>query len=410
MKRATFPTTLTLTGFYLFAFSIPISHVPAQFGIAFSFIGWFLEGLLNKRWQIQRHVFFIPLTFYLIWNILSSAISERPLHSLTALIDNEWPALLMVMLFWNVKDVRVLKRIVNLFLFSSSIAMVYAMWETFAGVELYRNLPLDPMGNYYRAVGFYGFYLTFAAFAMSVLFLAASHSVEAKGRRRWMYLSITAISFFAIIGTFARSIWLAIAALIPLFSFLKSKKLGLIVTASLVVVIIAVMLTVPAIKERIFSIVDVTQNETRLNLWKTAIAVWKDTPVLGIGEDNWDLVFERFKVPGFYDTTVHPHNDYLTVLVSSGIIGFLNFIALWFIALWTGLRTSRRAKDNNLRAIANGSTVALCGFLIGSFFQNYYGSFINCLGWWFVAGLIFASAAVAQSDENLDPQHHSMSS
>jgi hypothetical protein len=46
--RATFPTALSRFGLYLFAFSIPISFVPAEFAIGIALVGWLGEGLDRK--------------------------------------------------------------------------------------------------------------------------------------------------------------------------------------------------------------------------------------------------------------------------------------------------------------------------------------------------------------------------
>lgn len=392
MNVKSLPEKITRFGLFLFALGLPISHVPAQFGIGFAFIGWLLEGLLNKRWQLRWHVFLAPLIFYFMWNILAAALSPRPVHSLGAVLDNEWPSIMMLMMFWTIEDRDTLSNLVYAYLMAGSIAMAYAIWQAQAGIELYRGMPLDSMGfGYFRAVGFYGFYLTFAAFAMSVFFLSTSFAVEVKEGRRWLFGSSSVLSFLAVLVTFARSIWLSFAAAIPLLAFSKSRKAGIIVTVSLLLLATVGVLALPALRYRVESIADVSQNETRLNLWKTAIRISDDFPILGIGEDNWDFYFERYHVEGFYDTIVHAHNDYLTVLVSSGYPGLLAFIAMWGIAISTGYRASQRAQDNRIKAIALGAKFSILGFLVGSLFQNYYGTFVNCLGWWFLAGLIMSA-------------------
>lgn len=393
----TLPGNITRFGLFLFAFSLPISHVPVQFGIGLALLGWLGDGIFNKKWQARWHFFFLPLMFYIMWNIIAAALSPRPLHSLGAVLDNEWPLLIMLMMFWTINDVQTLVRLVNTLLITSSVTMVYAIWQTFGGVELYRNMPLDPMGAYYRAVGFYGFYLTFAALAMSVFFLSVSLFAEEKNKKRWWYAASSLVSFLAVIGSFARSIWLSFAAAIPLFAFLRSRKAGIVSIVFLITVTAVGVLTVPTLKDRVASMIDVSKNETRFNLWTSAIAMAKDYPVFGVGEDNWDFFFERYRVQGgYYDTTVHPHNDYFNTLISSGVPGLLAFVTMWVSALVVGFRTAKTAANEQLRAIALGATFSVLGFLVGSFFQNYYATFVNCLGWWFLAGLIFSAHALSR--------------
>jgi hypothetical protein len=381
-------------GLFLFALSLPISHVPAEFGIGIAVLGWIGESLLAVKWRMSWHPIFAPLMMYLAWNLISAGLSERPLHSLAAVGDNEWPLLIKLMLFWLVEDEVLLKQLLYVFLSASAIAIVYSLWQVVGGYEFYRGKTLDPMGwGFYRSVGFYSFYLTFAAFAMSVFFLASGLSVELKN---WKATVLAGLSFLAVLATFARSMWLSFVAAIPIFAFTRGKKVGVVVSSIFLILVVGGTLAVPALRYRAESIVEPDKNETRLNLWKTAVRVSEHNPIFGVGEDNWDLVFERYRVGGFYDTTVHPHNDYLTILVSSGVPGLLSFLSIWGILLWRGFKVARLARSPMVRAVALGSTFSLLGLLIGGMFQNYYGTFINCLEWWFVAGLLVTADKLSQ--------------
>ncbi len=393
MKRESVFRAMTQYGILLFALSIPISHVPAQFAIGIAFLGWLGEGLVKKKWNIRWHPAFAPLIMYLVWNVLSAALSERPGHSLGAILDNEWPLFIMLMLFWMIDDEAFLKKVLMVFLSSACVAAVYALWQVVGGVEFYRHAALDPMGSgLYRAVGFYSFYLTFAALAMAVFFFSTSFSFEL---RRWYFVVLSVLSFLAVVGTFARSMWLSFALGIPIFAFTRSRRFGTIVTSLVLVFVVGGMLAVPTLRYRVGSILDAGQNETRLNLWKTAVRVSEANPVMGVGEDNWDLVFDRYRVDGYYDTTVHPHNDYLSVLVSSGVPGLLAFLSTWGVILVMGCKSARRMQSKTLRAVGWGGAFSLVGLLVGALFQNYYGTFINCLEWWFVAGLLMTAAKIS---------------
>jgi putative inorganic carbon (HCO3(-)) transporter len=202
---------------------------------------------------------------------------------------------------------------------------------------------------------------------------------------------LSVLSLLAVMGTFARSMWLSFVVAIPILAFVQSKRFGAIVSSFLLILLVGGMLAVPAFKYRISSIADPGQNETRLNLWKTALKVSGAHLVFGVGEDNWDLMFDRYRVEGYYDTTVHPHNDYLSVLVSSGVPGLVAFLSMWGIILRAGFKTARKMTTKTLRAIARGGMFSLVGLLVGALFQNYYGSFINCLEWWFIAGLMMTA-------------------
>jgi len=390
--RAILPKAMSRFGLYLFAFSIPISFVPAEFAIAITFLGWLLEGIFNKHWQCYSAKLFIPLLFYIGWNIISSCISPRPGHSLWALADNEWPMFIMLFIYFIVDDIKVLKRIINLWLFSASVAAFYGIWQTFSGYQLHRPDTLAPMGNYFRAVGFNGFYLTFAGFIMSVFIVSFCISFQSGiVKDRWKYILVALASIIAVIGTFARSIWLSFAVVIPIFGIVKGKRIGSLVIATFLAIAVLILIFVPTIRDRAYSSIVPSENQTRLNLWKTSINISKDFPLTGIGEDNFDYYFGRYKIEGYYDVTVHPHNDYLTILVSSGIPGLIAFLAIWFIIVQIGFKTHKYSSTPFLKELALGGTLAIIGFMIGGLFQNYYGTFSNCWGWWLIAGLTMAS-------------------
>jgi Lipid A core - O-antigen ligase and related enzymes len=400
-REETFPKTLTRYGLYIFAFSIPVSFVPAEFAIGIAFIGWLLEGILNRRWQYYPTGFYIPLLFYLVWNILASSISPRPAHSLWALADNEWPMFIMLFMLSTIDDINVLKRMLHLWLFTASIAAAYGIWQTFSGIQFHRSGVMSPMGNYFRATGFNGFYLTYAGFMMSVFFVGLCISFHSGLNHRWKYTLVTLMSFMAVLGTFARSIWLSFAVAIPIFGFMKGKRLGSIVTTGFLIIVLFCLIFIPAIRERAFSIVIPSENQTRLNLWRTTINISKDFPLTGIGEDNFDYYFDTYKVEGYYDATGHPHNDYLNVLVNSGIPGLLAFLSMWIIIIWIGFKTAQDSKNPFLRELALGSTLAIIGFMVGGIFQNYYGTFANCWGWWLMAGFTMTSYRISQKENKV---------
>ena len=378
-------------GLLLIAGTLAYTFVPVQIGIGFAVLGWVILGFTEGRWRYRRHLFFVPLLFYLGWNFLSAALSVRPLHTLYAVVNNEWALLILLMMYWNLDRLRDLNRLVYTLLLTSAPAMVFAVWQIFYGGRLHRTPPLSPMGRFYRAVGFHGFYLTFAGFALAVFFLAGAHFLLRRERVRWWFAGLAALSLAAMIGTFARSIWLSLAAAVPVAGFVRGRKTGLIVSGAGVVLALVGLYGSSAIRDRAASILDLSQNETRLNLWKTAEHIARDHPLLGIGEDNWVCFFPRYRVPGNYDVAMHPHNDYLNVLVNSGVPGLISFLALWVLALREAWRGCRPLRDDRARATALGAGLALLGLLIGGFFQNYYGTFMNCLEWWLLVGLIFAA-------------------
>ncbi len=381
----------TIWSIVVFAGTLPISHVPAQLALASALIAWMGWSVSAKRAMVVKDVFFLAAGCYWLWNILSAFLSARPLHTLGAFVDNEWPALAGILLFWSVRSRVELRRILLALFGTAGLAMSYGIVQTFTGIEWFNGAELhEATGGFYRAVGFSGFYLTFAGFAMAVFFLATAYGLEQPERKsRWI---LPTLSVLAILGTFARSVWLAMAIFVPLLAFVAGKrewrKWFLMGAAGVVLIVSAI----EPLRVRAVSIVELSQHQTRLNLWKTSVRMAADHPLFGIGQDNFTLAFEKYRVEGFYDTFVHPHNDYLSVLVHGGFPALVAFLSMWLIVLKRGWKAWRHGETRNFSNwMGLGGMLALAGFLGSSMFQNYYGTFVNCFNWWLITGIILSA-------------------
>ena len=86
----------------------------------------------------------------------------------------------------------------------------------------------------------------------------------------------------------------------------------------------------------------------RLDIWKTSINIFKSYPLTGIGYDNFYLAYHKGKyykivfitdkngnqkaIKRYFHIVDNPHNVYLHVLVSTGILGFIPYMLLLLIA------------------------------------------------------------------------------
>lgn len=120
-------------------------------------------------------------------------------------------------------------------------------------------------------------------------------------------------------------------------------------------------------------------------LWKAALAIAAEHPALGVGPDNFRLVYGRALGLASWDTRVHANNMYLETLAGSGALGLAAF--LWLMAAVgreTGRRWSRlRPEDRPLLAGAAAAGVSMAGHgLVDAFlvFTPTYVVFALALG------------------------------
>jgi exopolysaccharide production protein ExoQ len=80
----------------------------------------------------------------------------------------------------------------------------------------------------------------------------------------------------------------------------------------------------------------------RTDIWKGALAVWSERPVLGFG---WDAVWgpdsyagRQVRLESFWFPGLHPHSGYLELLLTLGVVGLVVFLAMLIITALLGLR------------------------------------------------------------------------
>ena len=83
------------------------------------------------------------------------------------------------------------------------------------------------------------------------------------------------------------------------------------------------------------SLSDITV-KNRLTVWRMALSDFKSSPVLGVGMENFNIIYNKYYRPdileNWFDRT---HNVYLDQLTSGGILGFLAYLAiLFYLFFW----------------------------------------------------------------------------
>ena len=75
-------------------------------------------------------------------------------------------------------------------------------------------------------------------------------------------------------------------------------------------------------------------NVSRFTLWNAAAAIIRERPVLGIGLDNFRLVYGSRLGFTRWDTNIRTNNLYLEILAGAGIVGLLSFAAMVVLSRW----------------------------------------------------------------------------
>jgi O-antigen ligase len=290
----------------------------------------------------------------------------------------EWERQLAILLFpliilYNGFDFRkyVLHILIGLAA-SCFLALVYLYYNAFA-VIIYSHLPLASIysnafinHNFSAPIDmhatYFSMYIALGAVTLICLLLRAPGKNE-----RWIYLVMLVVLLTGLLQLTSRAVLIAFAVIVNVvipFLYLQKKRRAYFLIASLLVsVSVFFALTqIDNLKTRFIvdlkedlTQVSVTNNtlEPRVTRWECAWQLIKNSPVYGNGSGSEvALLKEIYYQRKLYNSYIHElnaHNQYLSMLVKTGVIGLAVLLYLFF----AGFKKAIRSRD-----------AVFCGFMV----------------------------------------------
>ncbi|MHC1720684.1 MAG: O-antigen ligase family protein [Clostridiaceae bacterium] len=214
-------------------------------------------------------------------------------------------------------------------------------------------------------------------FAIIALFPAISLFLGEKTWKKKSFYGLIAFMAFAnIIVSFSRNALLGFMIGCVLMAFLYSYKfiIAFIIT-------VGAALIIPMTRTRILQLADMTQNESRIKVWKTAGYMIKDHPLLGVGNGNFYTQYGGYieKHPELTNTydymqVFHPHNILLKIQSELGIIGTLAFLGIIVSVFRDLVRFLKSECDPFFRIFYKGFLVSAAVFMIMNLIDNFFSA------------------------------------
>ncbi len=196
--------------------------------------------------------------------------------------------------------------------------------------------------------------------------------------------------------SFGRAGWISFIVAMLVIGLLRYRKLLLI----LPVVLIFAILLVPAISQRFsdISVAALTDRNSstlgaRIEVWKGAIDIAKDHIILGVGYGVGRYVVGDYL--GQYSWMIH--NDYLSVLLETGIIGVIMFVLWqghWLYSIFVVFKNSKYDYDKIL-------TLAILAIFVASLVSRMTdNSLQDSYRLYFLSALVAAALALPRVRSN----------
>jgi tetratricopeptide (TPR) repeat protein len=210
------------------------------------------------------------------------------------------------------------------------------------------------------------------------------------------------LCLLAMIFTKTRGSWVGMAvSLAFFFSWVRpSRKMALWSVATAVVL---ALFAGPTVVSRLGTLSNPEEDASlmeRALYYAAATHIGRAHPILGLGWGCYYSVDEIAKAEKYVDTPrpegaedATVHSAYLQILVKTGALGLLGFLAVivvWVERIWR-VYTARPHESSQLALFA-GVTAALTGYLFHSTFENFFQWPVMAQSFWLLLGLSFVMA------------------
>jgi|GEM_PF-1595458 len=285
------------------------------------------------------------------------------------------------------------------------LGLWYALVSAVGLFQFIANQQIFYQGEVYRASGDYGpinlFGITLAMVAVFLFGVAWKRNGEERSRPFLIILglfilagALTSLSRTVVVGF--------VAGFLVLLFFQRKLGLGILFVLLLIGLLSFNLLPETVLTgaiERVFQMSDSSTLRREYYLI-SGLQAMREFWLMGGG---WGQGYWYIQGYGLVPSGGIPwyHNDYLNLVVQSGIVGLLTYLGFWGSVIWAAIKFLRQAKQSPLNRYVLGSLAALTGLLAAALFEHvlWRSDIAGLVGW--TAGVLLAALRIARDERIL---------
>ncbi|HEY1303110.1 MAG TPA: O-antigen ligase family protein [Vicinamibacterales bacterium] len=381
------------------------------------YVGWFIERVSARNVGEPLAPFRLvrPLALYLFFAVVSAVVArDADLYARGLFLMVQ----LFLLFFYLVNRIRtredvrfvVMMMLWGLLVESVVIVIIGTAAESVdvAGFKVFVDTSTQELGGP-RFYGTLGSPINAAAYLELILAPALAVLATSLERRQKLLAGLgVVLGLIALVGTLSRAAWVAtvVSMTITCLAFRRTagRNAGRGLAAPLLfLAFLGVVLLVfqSTIATRLTGD-DYGSARGRLPLAATALEIIGDSPLLGIGVNNYVAALPRYEATFTGEWLYTVHNKYLLVWAEAGLGGFVAFV--WFLV--STVRRGRevwKRRDPMLSPLALGFTAAFVGQM-GHMAVDIYSSRSEVSFLWIVAALIAVMHRISTPPVRLAPR------
>lgn len=122
--------------------------------------------------------------------------------------------------------------------------------------------------------------------------------------------------------------------------------------------------------------------------------------MLGFGDIDLYTTYLTYRTPTGDEPAGHLHNNYIHLLVTTGLAGLSIVMFLFYKIILAEFRVFQKAAaDPFIRNIALGALAVFCGFLVNGMFEWNFGDHEIMVFVWFTVGLCISGGRLGEKEQ-----------
>jgi O-antigen ligase len=344
---------------------------------------WLIRTLLTKS-SIPKVSFSLPIALFMVVTLANVAYTTDITAGL-GMFRKELGAILLCFALVSMKlSLKPISRIVNALILVCVVSCIVGIMQNLTGSfgftgqtteRGYLSLIMTRQLSWVRnANGFFKHFNTFGSFTAQITPLCLSLALYSTGYRRRWYFALLLVIASGLLLSYSRGALLAAlaASLVVWYPKVKIRlwdKLMFFAISGMAIYIAS------SIFFRTDYLTITNRLAPRVRIWGVVLENIRQHFWAGTGLASMMDIIEASVRSG---PIIASHNNYLTLLLERGALGFTLFMWLIIKFLATGSRIYRSAAETGtqlVRAISLGLTGSMIVFLIHSAVDHFYGGF-----------------------------------
>lgn len=326
--------------------AMQLSIAAAQVLLTVAALTWLISHV-SRGERLEAPPFFWPLLAYAALTLVSAGFSLDPEVSFT-----DCKQLVLLMLVPLTYDLARGGRANSVL----SIVLTIGAASAFYGIVQYAVLNFDGLGR--RPQGTLSHWMTYSGTLMLVICGATARLLYGSSGRLWAAFVMPAL-LVALALTLTRGAWVGVAVGVAVLFLSKDFRLLALIP---IVIVGAVVLAPQTLTDRVYSIFDRNDltSRDRIAMLEAGVAIVKDYPLTGVGPDQVERVYPRYRVPdAVKPTNPHLHNVPMQIAAERGLPALGAWI--WFVVsvVYALITMVRKGRNRSLAAAALGSMAAM---------------------------------------------------